>query len=101
MEPEGAAARHWATTLCRNAGFELDVRFETTDLLLHVRLMEQNQAVALLSDLVRNGQSPAVAVRQLPCGGRTRRVFTVVRRGGGGHPAILVCRDAFYGAFHD
>jgi DNA-binding transcriptional LysR family regulator len=94
MEPEGTAARHWAMTLCRNAGFEPDVRFETTDLLLHLRLVEQNHAAAFLPDLVWSGQPPTVTLRQLPRDRRTRRVFTVVRRGRSQHPAVLACRDA-------
>ncbi|MBC2904353.1 LysR family transcriptional regulator [Streptomyces cupreus] len=94
MEPEGTAARHWAMTLCRNAGFEPDVRFETTDLLLHLRLVEQGHAAAFLPDLVWDGRPPTVALRQLPRGQRTRRVFTVVRRGGGRHPAVAACREA-------
>lgn len=94
MEPEGTPARHWAMTLCRNAGFEPDVRFETTDLLLHQRLVEQKHAVAFLPDLVWSGRPPTVTLRQLPRGQRTRRVFTVVRRGGGPHPAVLACRSA-------
>ncbi|MGW0593911.1 LysR family transcriptional regulator [Streptosporangium sp. NPDC002607] len=94
MEPEGTAARHWAMTLCRNAGFEPDVRFETTDLLIHLRLVEQGHAVALLPDLVWIGQSPTVTLRQLPRGQRTRRIFTAVRRGRSQHPAIKACRHA-------
>jgi DNA-binding transcriptional LysR family regulator len=94
MEPEGTAARHWATTLCRTAGFEPDVRFETSDLLLHQRLVEQKHAAAFLPDLVWNGRPPTVALRQLPRGRRTRRVFTVVRQGRSRHPAVLACRDA-------
>ncbi|MFD8377159.1 LysR family transcriptional regulator [Streptomyces sp. NPDC059679] len=94
MEPEGTAARHWAMTLCRNAGFEPDVRFETTDLLLHLRLVEQKHAAAFLPDLVWSGQPPTVTLRRLPRGRRTRRVFTVVRRGRSQHPAVLACRDA-------
>ncbi|MEU1784629.1 LysR substrate-binding domain-containing protein [Streptomyces sparsogenes] len=94
MEPEGTAARHWAMTLCRNAGFEPDVRFETTDLLLHLRLVEQGHAAAFLPDLVWNAQPPSVTLRPLPRGHRTRRIFTVVRRGRSRHPAILACRDA-------
>ena len=95
LEPEGTTARHWAMTLCRNAGFEPDVRFETTDLLLHVRLVEQNHAAAFLPDLVWSGRHPTVALRQLPRGRRTRRVFTAVRRGRSSHPAVQACRDAF------
>ena len=94
MEPEGTAARHWALTLCRDAGFEPDVRFETTDLLLHQRLVEQEHAAAFLPDLVWSGQPPTVTLRQLPRGRRTRRIFTVVRQGRSQHPAVLACRDA-------
>ncbi|WP_407547954.1 LysR substrate-binding domain-containing protein [Streptomyces sp. Pv4-95] len=95
LEPEGTTARHWAMTLCRDAGFEPDVRFETTDLLLHVRLVEQNHAAAFLPGLVWSGRHPTVTLRQLPRGRRTRRVFTVVRRGRSAHPAVRACRDAF------
>ncbi|KUO03368.1 LysR family transcriptional regulator [Streptomyces caeruleatus] len=94
MEPEGTAARHWAMTLCRNAGFEPDVRFETTDLLLHQRLVEQEHAAAFLPGLVWSGQPPTVALRPLPRGQRSRRIFTVVRRGRGRHPAVQACRRA-------
>ena len=37
MEPRGAASRHFAEQLCRHAGFEPDVRFETADLQAHMR----------------------------------------------------------------
>lgn len=94
MEPEGTAARHWAMTLCRNAGFEPDVRFETTDLLLHLRLVERKHAAAFLPGLVWGEQPPTVTLRQLPRGQRTRRIFTLVRRGRSQHPAILACRNA-------
>ncbi|POX42715.1 LysR family transcriptional regulator [Streptomyces sp. Ru73] len=94
MEPEGTTARHWAMTLCRDAGFDPDVRFETTDLLLHLRLVQQGHAAALLPGLLWEGRPPTVALRQLPRGRRTRRVFTVVRRGASGHPAVLACRQA-------
>ncbi|MFI9251959.1 LysR substrate-binding domain-containing protein [Streptomyces sp. NPDC053069] len=94
MEPEGTAARHWATILCRNAGFEPDVRFETSDLLLHLRLVEQHHAAAFLPALVWDGRAPTVPLRRLPRGQRTRRIFTVVRRGRSRHPAVLACREA-------
>ncbi|WP_398927969.1 LysR substrate-binding domain-containing protein [Streptomyces sp. Ag109_O5-1] len=91
MELEGTPARHWALSVCRDAGFEPDVRFETTDLLLHLRLVEEGLAAAFLPDLVLDGQPVTAELRQLPAG---RRVFTVVRRGRGGHPAVVACRDA-------
>ncbi|WP_317447079.1 LysR family transcriptional regulator [Streptomyces collinus] len=94
MEPEGTTARHWAMSLCRSAGFEPDVRFETTDLLFHLRLVEQNHAAAFLPDLLWNGGPATVTLRPLPRGRRTRRIFTVVRRGRSRHPAVLACRAA-------
>ncbi|MQY05417.1 LysR family transcriptional regulator [Actinomadura macrotermitis] len=94
MEPAGSAARQWATTLCRAAGFEPDVRFESSDVLLHLRLARQGHAVALLPDLVWAGGTPEVELRRLPEGRRTRRIFTAARRGGGAHPAVAACRDA-------
>ncbi|MEV0174189.1 LysR substrate-binding domain-containing protein [Streptomyces sp. NPDC050803] len=94
MEPVGTTARQWALTLCRGAGFEPDVRFETTDLLLHQRLVEQQHAAAFLPDLVWDGRPPTVPQLQLPRGQRTRRIFTVVRRGRSRHPAVLACREA-------
>jgi DNA-binding transcriptional LysR family regulator len=96
MEPEGTPARYWAMTLCRDAGFEPDVRFETTDLLLHLRLVEQKHAAAFLPDLVWSGQPPTVTLRKLPRGQRSRRIFTVVRHGRSQHPAIVACRDALH-----
>ncbi|ARX84490.1 MULTISPECIES: LysR substrate-binding domain-containing protein [Streptomyces] len=94
LEPEGSAARRWATTVCRAAGFEPDVRFESPDLLLHVRLVERGHAVALLPDLVWGGAAPTVALRGLPRGQRVRTLFTVVRRGRGRHPAVAAVRGA-------
>ncbi|MFI6513528.1 LysR substrate-binding domain-containing protein [Streptosporangium sp. NPDC050855] len=101
MEPEGTAARRWAMTLCRSVGFEPDVRFETADLLLHLRLVEQGYATALLPGLVWNGRPPAVPLRRLPRGQDTRRVFTAVRRGRSRHPAIQACRHALLQAATD
>lgn len=101
MEPEGTASRRWATRLCRAAGFEPDVRFESTDLLLHLRLVEHGHAAALLPGLVWAGRPPAVPVVRLPAGHRVRRLFTASRRGGGGHPAVRAFRTALAAGFTD
>ncbi|OLR92925.1 LysR substrate-binding domain-containing protein [Actinokineospora bangkokensis] len=94
MEPAGTPARHWATALCRTAGFEPDVRFETTDLLLHLRLVEQGHAVGFLPELTWGGVRPAARLHPLPRGQDRRRLFTVVRRGRGAHPAVQAFREA-------
>lgn len=51
MEPVGTTAREWAVGACRKAGFEPDVRFTSTDLQIHLRLVESGLAAALLPDL--------------------------------------------------
>ncbi len=101
LEPPGTASRHWATRLCREAGFEPDVRFESTDLLLHLRLVEHGHAAALLPGLVWAGHPPTVPVVRLPARQRTRRLFTASRRGGGGHPAVRAFRTALGRGFAD
>jgi DNA-binding transcriptional LysR family regulator len=98
MEPEDTPARLWAMALCRNAGFEPDIRFESSDLLLHLRLVELGHAAALLPDLVWGGRPPTVALRPLPAGQGARTVVTVVRRGRGQHPAVQACRGALAAA---
>lgn len=98
MEPMDMPVRQWAVALCREAGFEPDVRYETTDVLLHLRLVEQGHAVALLPDLVWHGRPPTVALHRLPRGHRARRLLTVVRRGRSRHPAVDACRQALHQA---
>lgn len=93
MEPRGAASRHWAEQVCRQAGFEPDVRFETADLQAHIRLVESGNAVALLPELVWTGRP--VNVTLLPLDGDPHRtIFTSARRATERSPALLACRDA-------
>ncbi len=100
MEPEGTAARTWAVQLCRSAGFEPDVRFETADLIAHIRLIRSGNAVGLLPDLVWAGDAPSVAIGELP-GSPRRTIFTSSRRSSAARPAVLACRDALARAAHD
>lgn len=93
MEPRGTASRHFAEQLCRRAGFEPDVRFETADLQAHIRLIESGHAVALLPDLVWGGREPGIRLLRLP-GNPRRTVFTSAREASVARPGILACRDA-------
>jgi DNA-binding transcriptional LysR family regulator len=92
MEPRGTASRHWAEQLCRQAGFEPDVRFETADLQAHIRLIESGHAVAVLPDLVWSGRAPTVESVPLP-GAPKRTVFTAAREASRSLPTIIACRD--------
>ena len=93
MEPRGTASRHWAEQLCRRAGFEPDVRFETADLQAHIRLIESGHAVALLPDLVWGGREPGIRLLSMP-GSPRRTVFTSAREASVARPGIIACRDA-------
>lgn len=91
MEPRGTASRHWAEQVCRLAGFDPDVRFETADLQAHISLVEAGHAVALLPDLVWGGRDPRVTLLTLP-GDPHRSLFTAARSSTADRPAIVAVR---------
>jgi DNA-binding transcriptional LysR family regulator len=116
LEPPGTAARHWATAVCRAAGFEPDVRYQSTDLLLHLRLVRTGHAVALLPGLLSASRSaagqsgagqsaagqsgadsthadPPIHLSDLP-GSPARHIYAATRRGAGQHPALAAVRQA-------
>lgn len=87
MEPTGKPARTWAESICRSAGFEPVVQFESADLLVQVRLSETGHAVAFLPDLVWAGRRRDG--RLLPIPGRpARRIYTAVRSGAEERPTL-------------
>lgn len=92
MEPSGSASRRWATALCRTFGFEPDVRYESADLLFHVRLVESGHAAAVLPDLVWAGR-PNLDLHELP-GEPARTIFLATRSGADHHPAITAVSEA-------
>lgn len=93
MEPEGTTSRQWCLAVCREAGFEPDVRYTTTDLQIRVRLVSSGLAAALLPDLVDVTDRTAVTLRPL-AGRPTRQVFTATRRGGRARPAVRALAEA-------
>jgi DNA-binding transcriptional LysR family regulator len=93
MEPHGTVSRSWASQLCREAGFEPDVRFETADLIAHIRLIESGNAVGILPDLVWAGAAPTVRLVDLP-GHPRRTLFSAARRSSTKRPGVVAVRDA-------
>ena len=93
MEPQGTASRQWATQLCRSVGFEPDVRFETADLIAHIRLIQSGNAVGILPDLVWSGEPPTVQLRDLRDAPH-RTIFSAARRSSAGRPSVVAVRDA-------
>lgn len=96
MEPRGAASRHWAEQRCRAAGFEPDVRVESADLEVHMRLVESGNAAAILPDLVWSGRATTARLVDLP-GAPEREVFTAAREAGAGRPAVRAVRTTLEG----
>ncbi len=97
MEPHGAASRHFAEQLCRSAGFEPDVRYQTADLQAQIRLIESGNAVALIPDLLWAGHEPTCRLVDLD-GPPRRTIFTSARESGASRPAIAAFRSALEAA---
>jgi DNA-binding transcriptional LysR family regulator len=97
MEPQQAASRAWATALCRETGFEPDVRFEASDLLLQAELARRGLAAAILPGLLLGFADQGVVLVDLgPVA--YRRLLLVTRRGGHGDPALAAVGAALRGA---
>jgi DNA-binding transcriptional LysR family regulator len=93
MEPQGAASRHWAEQMCRTAGFEPDVRYESADLQVHIALVRSGNAVALLPDLIWQDAEPTCEL-MTPPGAPHRNIFTSARGAGRDDPGIAALRRA-------
>jgi DNA-binding transcriptional LysR family regulator len=100
MEPRGAASRHFAEQQCRLAGFEPDVRFETTDLQTHAQLVESGLAVALLPGLMWRGRHIEASATRLPERPH-RTVFSAARGSSRRSAAVNAVRAALVGAAQD
>ncbi|MGD7001812.1 LysR family transcriptional regulator [Corynebacterium halotolerans] len=93
MEPADTQAGQWAMAVCRRAGFEPAVIAETSDVMMHVRLVEQGVGAALIPELALTGVDRQ-AVHTTPVADDARVISVAVRRGAGAHPAIrAVCRE--------
>src|SRR5699024_7771587 len=91
MEERGKPAREWAVSRCRQEGFEPDIRYESNDLLVHVKLVQAGHAVTFTPGLL--WQTVARTDRLLgPPGAPTRKIFTAVREGMQDRPDIKAFR---------
>ncbi|WP_347344809.1 LysR substrate-binding domain-containing protein [Microbacterium sp.] len=93
MEPSGTVTRDWAEQVCRSAGFEPDVRYETADLMAHIRLIRNGNAVGFLPELLWSGITPRMDLSPLP-GDPRREVFSSARLSYARSPAVRVVRAA-------
>ncbi|NVB37380.1 LysR family transcriptional regulator [Pseudenhygromyxa sp. WMMC2535] len=91
MDPPKTVSARWATAMCRSAGFEPDVRFDSPGPGLHLRLVEVGQAVAFVPDLLGRLGKPRARVFTLPERPK-RRLFTGARRAAAARPGIVALR---------
>ena len=80
FEAAGSDAAVWARRICRDAGFEPRVRFESPDLRLHHGLVLAGVAAAFIPRMVfhASAASPASLTHRLNGRTRRRRNFTVM-----------------------
>ena len=97
-EPPGTAARAWIESLCRDAGFEPDIRYTTADLLAHRQLIINGHAVGVLPDLLGNNGLPTPTLIDIPDVPNARQILTATRRETAGKPAVEACRQALVDA---
>lgn len=100
MEPPSSDAAAWARNVCRQAGFEPRVRFESPDPNVHRRLVEQGLAAALLPSTVARGMGPSTTIMGLPSSLHRRHVL-ILRRGSERTAAAVACRAAIEQAFRE
>lgn len=87
FEPGPSPAGRWAVDWCRRRGFEPCVRFESPDLLSHLRLIERGLAVGFVPHIMRGDVPQNLRLHRLP--GAQREVFLSTGVSTSRHPAVL------------
>jgi molybdate transport repressor ModE-like protein len=99
VEPLGAASTQWALRVCRERGIEPVVAHVSSDLLFHLRMVEQGLAAAFLPDMVvREAGSDVVPSSWLPSD-QHRSIQYLVRSGSEHSVALTAVREAIVKAF--
>ncbi|MGW4565424.1 LysR substrate-binding domain-containing protein [Streptomyces sp. NPDC004561] len=83
----------WSRLVCRTAGFEPRPRCEAPDPLLHLHLVRTGHAVAFVCGLMGAEYLSGIDLLDLP-DSPCRRLYTEIRAGREGHPALVAVRAA-------
>jgi len=100
MEPRASDSFRWSRGICRAAGFEPRVQFESPDPYVHRRLVEQGVAAAFLPAGVAEGLDGAAPVTEFP-DDMHRRHITLIRRGTERSPTVSACLAALQVAWNE
>jgi molybdate transport repressor ModE-like protein len=99
MEPGPTGSTEWALRVCRERGFEPIIAHESSDLLFHLRMVEEGLAAAFLPDMVvREAASLLVPSMSMPSD-QQRSILYLVRAGAEHRPQLTAIREAVSAAF--
>lgn len=93
LDPEHMVTGAWARRLCRDAGFEPHMQYETTDPFLQAHLTTSGHAVCIVSALIAADYLERTRAIALP-GRPQRRLYTAVRAGRSALPSVRAFRRA-------
>ncbi|MGO3327143.1 LysR family transcriptional regulator [Gordonia sp. (in: high G+C Gram-positive bacteria)] len=93
LDPADTAMGAWSRDICRAAGFEPIVRFDTPDPLLQAHLVRTGHAVALMPSMLASRHLAGTRLEALPDDPH-RMLYTATRTGRIGHPAVQAFREA-------
>lgn len=93
LDPEDTAMGAWSRGVCRAAGFEPIVRFDTPDPLLQAHLVRTGHAAALMPSLLAARHLAGTRLASLPDDPH-RMLYTATRTGRTAHPAVRAFRAA-------
>lgn len=99
MEPSTDGSSEWALRVCREMGFEPQLRFVAPDLLFQLRLVERGLAAALLPDLAVGETDTPVRPVDLFTVQPVRTIKVLTRRGAEANPALRAVHRAIAEAF--
>jgi DNA-binding transcriptional LysR family regulator len=99
MEPRASDSFRWSLGMCRAAGFEPRVRFESPDPYVHRRLLEQGVAAAFLPASTAEGLAGTISPVPVFPADMHRKHITLIRRGTERSPAISACLSALEAAW--
>lgn len=92
LEPTDSDAFRWTRNVCREAGFEPRVVFQSPDLRVQLRLVESGLAAAFLPvDLAAEARAPLHDISDLLPSRLERTVDVVIRRGSERRPDLVAC----------
>lgn len=97
VDPEYLPGGQWVRRMLADAGVVPKVLCDTDDPLLQAHLVRTGHAVAVIPSLLMGPFLDQTRAQVLP-GGPARRLFTAVREGQTGHPAVRAFRAALASA---